>query len=151
MTDSVTLLGLEGALVDGAFSLQGEVMASRIDLRGGSDADLFGGYLQASYFLTGEHRPYSRSSGVFGQVRPKRSFDGKGNWGAWEVAARCSYLDLDDPAVDAGTLHDLALGLNWYLNPNVRVMWNYVHSILDTNAVDDGDADLLMMRVQVAF
>jgi phosphate-selective porin OprO/OprP len=150
-TDSVVLGGLEVALVNGPFSLQGEVMASRVDLQVGSDADLFGAYLQASYFLTGEHRPYSRSSGVFGQVRPKRSFDGKGNWGAWEVAARCSYLDFDDPAVDAGTLHDLTLGLNWYLNPNVRVMWNYIHSVLDTNAVDDGDADFLMMRVQVDF
>jgi phosphate-selective porin OprO/OprP len=83
--------------------------------------------------------------------RGPADFDGRGDWGAWEVAARCSHLDLDDPSVDAGTLTGLTLGLSQHLNPNVRVVWDYIHSVLDTDTVDEGHADLLMMRLQVEF
>ena len=43
---------------------------------------------------------------------------------------------------------DTTLGVNWYLNPNTRVMFNYVHSEFEDGAVDDS-ADMFMMRFQV--
>ena len=53
-----------------------------------------GFYVQGSYLLTGEHRPYNRALGIFSGIRPKRNFLEDGGWGAWELAARYSYLDL---------------------------------------------------------
>jgi len=49
-----------------------------------------------------------------------------GGRGAYEVAARYSYLDLDSGTIAGGKLHDLTLGLNWYANRNMRMMFNYV-------------------------
>jgi phosphate-selective porin OprO/OprP len=108
--------------------------------------------VQASYFLTGERRPYK--SGVFGRVRPKKNFSpANDSWGAWELAARYSWLDLgaDEASMNGGELDDIAFGLNWYLNPNARIMWDYVHSEADDAPAGIDDADVLEMRFQLAF
>ncbi len=150
-TDEVWLVGAEAALVQGPFSLQGELITSSADGRGSADLDLTGFYVFAGYFLTGEHRPYKTSSGSFSRVKPHNNFDGNGNWGAWEVAARYSQLSSDPDSGPEPEISDITAGLNWYLNPNMRVMWNYVHSNFDNDdGVDDG-VDALMMRFQVDF
>jgi phosphate-selective porin OprO/OprP len=46
-------------------------------------------------------------------------------WGAWQLAARYSYLDLNSKNVRGGEIHDMTLGVNWFLNPNMKVQWNY--------------------------
>ena len=51
--------------------------------------------------------------------------------GAWEVAVRWSYIDLDDAPVLGGYLDDLTFGVNWWLNPNMRVMFNYINADLN--------------------
>jgi len=103
--------------------------------------------------LTREHRPYKK--GVFSGVKPLKDFSlGDGTWGAWETTARYTHLDLDDTpngADPGGELDDFVLGLNWYLNPNTRMMWNYVHSEADDILGDDDEADIFQMRVQMAF
>ena len=94
---------------------------------------LHGGYVEALYFLTGEHRRYDTRYPRFDRVIPNENFwwvraDGGGRSvgrGAWQVAARYSYLDLNDNGVEGGVIHDLSLGLNWFLNPNAKVQWNY--------------------------
>jgi phosphate-selective porin len=50
----------------------------------------------------------------------------------------------------ARRLEDITLGLNWYLNPNVKLMWNYIRSDVDGSDTNDA-ADIFMMRVQLAF
>jgi phosphate-selective porin OprO/OprP len=45
--------------------------------------------------------------------------------GAWQIGARYSYLDLNDKEVGGGIVHDLTLGLNWFLNPNMKWQYNY--------------------------
>lgn len=86
-------------------------------------------YGEVHYFLTGEHRAYNRETGVFGRVVPKRNFAwnncGFTGWGAWQLAARYSYLDLIDKGINGGRVHDMTLGLNWFMNPNMKVQWNY--------------------------
>ena len=142
-------IGAEAAVVYGPFSLQGEYVHSFIEGRDRrvGDPDFWVASIQASYFLTGEHRPYKTSTGTFGRVRPLRNYGRGGGPGAWELAARASYLNLNDAGVDGGRLIDLTLGLNWYLNPNVRTMWNYV--LADPS--DGGDVSIFMWRFQVAF
>ncbi len=68
-------------------------------------------------------------------------------WGAWEVAARFSYLDLDDGSIRGGNLNDVTLGLNWYVSPRIRVMANFVRAHLRNNVT----ANLFQMRFQIDY
>lgn len=117
------------------------------------DRDFDGYYVFASYFLTGEHRAYRPADGFFDMVKPKSNFavlgDKKG-WGAWEVALRFSNLDLSDGYARGGEEDNVTLGLNWYLNPNTKVMFNYIHAGIDHDLYDD-DLDILQARFQFMF
>lgn len=144
-SDRVDLVGLEAAWVSGPLSLQGEYVYANADIA--SSASFSGYYAQASYFLTGEHRRYKPSEGAFSRVKPKKNYSFGSGLGAWEVAVRYSSLDLNDSGITGGTLNDVTAGLNWYLNPNMKVMWNYVHA--DAGSV--GTADMAMMRFQIDF
>ena len=46
---------------------------------------------------------------------------------AWEVAARYSYLNLNDGPIQGGVLSGLTLGLNWYLNTNLKFQFDWVY------------------------
>jgi phosphate-selective porin OprO/OprP len=149
--DEESRVGAELAAVIEAFSLQGEVMYSHVNGMGGTvDGDFWGGYVMASFFLTGESRPYETRYGSFGRVIPASNFldsDYGIFGGAWELAARYSYIDLEDGAILGGKLHDITLGLNWYLNPIFRTMFNYVYA----HREEIGDAHIFMVRFQAAF
>ncbi|MCK6478780.1 MAG: OprO/OprP family phosphate-selective porin [Planctomycetes bacterium] len=150
--DDRTLLGFEGAWVMGPFSAQAEWMqasnSSHPDAGpAGGDPDYRGWYAYVSWFPTGESRAEGYSKGAFGRIRPKENWDGKGGMGAWEVALRYSVLDLDDDGVDGGVMDSWTLGVNWHLNPNARVMINYVMS----NLHRVGDVDTVEVRFQVCF
>lgn len=156
LTDDVMLFGGEAALVLGPLSLQGEMMQAQVDPDAGSSLDFLGGYVQTSYFLTGENRVYKKSAGAFDRVKPKHNYgavvDGRKGWGAWELAARYSFIDLNDGAAKGGELDDVTLGVNWHLNPNMRIMANYVRAMLDdTGTQKGGDSDLFGIRLQVDF
>ncbi len=146
--DRAGILGLESALVYGPFSVQGEYIYTDVDGKSGSSSPSFDGfYVQSSYFLTGEHRKYSTSKGSFSRVKPKENYKYGAGAGAWEVAARYSQIDLSDSGINGGKLKDTTVGLNWYLNPNMRIMWNYVRSKLD----GVGNSNLALMRFQIDF
>jgi phosphate-selective porin OprO/OprP len=147
--DGATLLGLEAAAVVGSFTAQAEWVRSAVETLDHSDPRFSGWYAAASYFLTGESRPYSRSSATFGRVKPRDSFAPGGGAGAWELAARYSRLDLTDrgAGVDGGELGDVTLGLTWYANPHVRTLMNWVHA----DREDSGEGDALVARVEANF
>ena len=151
------LYGAEVAWVYGPLSVQAEYITSNVDpAAGGSDLEFTGGYLYASYFLTGEHRNYNRKIGSFDRQRVYEPFfcvctdHGicKGH-GAWEILARWSYLDLNDGAVAGGYLDDNTIGLNWYLNSYMRLMFNWIHADQDRGAVTDIETDIYAMRFDV--
>ena len=157
--EEIDYINPEVALVYGPASLQFEWMSALVNRESGDDLHYNGFYGFASYFLTGEHRPYKTSSGAFDRVKPKNDFDGKGGWGALEFAARYSVIDLNDGDVNGGEMQNVTVGFNWYLNSNVRLMFNYVRAMLDE---DDcyykgsmgshcGDADIIQGRFQVDF
>lgn len=156
-TDTVNLLGSEIAYTRGPLHLSGEFNLAFIHSdRGYDDADLSGFYAQAGYFLTGEHRRYKMGSGFFDKVIPKNNFTWKegGGKGAWEVVTRYSHLDLEDNMYTGGELNDISLGLNWYLNPNMRVILNYVHAELDDGLLGPGKSDTtdaVVSRIQVTW
>jgi phosphate-selective porin OprO and OprP len=93
-TDHVNLFGGELAATSGAWHAQGEVIYAVVDRSAASTATFSGASIQTGYILTGEHRPYDGKNGVLGLIVPHENF-GNSCAGAWEVAARWSYLDLN--------------------------------------------------------
>lgn len=152
--DSHTIAGVEAAVVHGPLSVQGEYFKVSVDANtAGTDADFDGGYLQASYFLTGERRPYVDGNGTFGRVIPNNDFiSGKG-WGAWELAARYSTLDLNDGTILGGEMDTYTLGVNWHLNQYTRMMVNYINTDVDASgfAAANDSPSLGLIRTQVLF
>lgn len=146
-SEATTVFGAEGALVLGPFSVQAEYLATAVDAMDASDPMFAGWYAFASFFLTGEYRPFGQSDGTFQRVRPRSNFDGEGGVGAWELAARVSRIGLDDAPATGGTLDDFTVAVNWYLNPNFRVMTNYVRADLD----EAGVSHSLLTRFHVDF
>jgi len=150
-TKTAEVLGGELVFVLGPLSFQGEYMTAKV-VPSVSLETFFNsynynaGYGIVSWFITGEHKNYSQSKTAFGRVSPKKNL-GKGGWGAWEVSARYSFVDLNDRDMRGGAMHDFTAGLNWYLNPAVRFMFNYVYS----DAGNQGYANIYEMRFQVAF
>jgi phosphate-selective porin OprO/OprP len=67
------------------------------------------------------------------------------------VATRWSSINLTDSGISGGRLNDITLGVNWYLNPYTRIMWNYIHPILDKPTFGTSTADIYAMRVQFDF
>ncbi len=163
MTNAVDfqLLGLETALLYGPFSLQSEYYLAWVDRSGADNLAFNGAYVFVSYLLTGEHRTYRRDRGCFDRVHPDEDFfrlrTGDGcvvtGPGAWELAYRYSFVDLRDADIQGGVVHDHTIGLNWYLNPFTRVMWNYVQSDVTRtlHGANQGTVGIFEMRVQIDF
>lgn len=110
----------------------------------------------ASYLLTGE-------DASFKGVKPKNDFDlDKGGWGAWELVARYSEINLDsdtfkdvngaykrdandssfsntnsaysDLSKSAKSAKTWTAGVNWYLNTNAKISLNYAQTSFDGGA-----------------
>lgn len=90
------------------------------------DIEMDGFYVQAAYTLTGETRGYKAGSGAFAAIKPKNE------GGAWEVVARYEDAEVEIPGRSlSADLERMVLGVNWYVNKNVKFMLNYVDSEID--------------------
>lgn len=122
--DHVDRYGLEGLWIRGPWSVQSEYLSADTLFDDGKPAYHVDGYYAfASWVLTGESRPYS--DGNVGNVVPSR------DWGAWELAARYSSVDLNNGSVLGGQEHDWTAGLNWYLGKHLKFQANYVRAFSD--------------------
>jgi phosphate-selective porin OprO/OprP len=129
---NATYWGLETAAVWGPFSVQGEYNKLKVDRYGAaSNFNADGYYVFASWFVTGESRVFK--NGNADRVKPTSNFEPGGGWGAIELLARYDTLDLTD--FDFQSIGGRAvgrkgqtytLGLNWYLNPNLKFVANYI-------------------------
>ena len=147
--EAVQLVGLEAALVINSLSIQSEFIHTFVDSPGFANPEFRTFYIQAGFFLTGEQRKYDRKNGRFSRTKLRQNFQaGKpGKRGAWEIATRYSYLDLNSENVVGGQLENITLGLNWHLNPNSRILWNF--TLADQK--DLGEAAINQIRFQVDF
>ena len=155
-TKEMDVINPEVAVVSGPFSLQGEYFHLFSDSDTADNPRFWGFYLYGSYFVTGEHRNYDRSTGIFSGIKPKRNFHFfGGGWGALEVALRFSYVDLNGGSIKGGKEYDLTAGLNWYLNENARFMFNYVRAEAKNREIpppiEEGTANILQIRFQITF
>jgi len=119
--------------------------------------DIAGGWV-----LTGE-------DATFNGVTPRHPFNPRnGDWGALQLVARYAELDVDkaafpnfaNPAVSASEAHAWAVGLNWYLNKNIRVNTSFSRTTFTGGggagtsvpaAVTQHPEDVFFTRVQLSF
>lgn len=113
--------------------------------------------LLAGYVLTGE------DAGYRGVARPNHPFTvGSAGWGAWELVARYGELDIDDdafpvfadPNAVARRARSWALGVNWYLTGNFKLVANYTQTEFDGGAAagtDREDEKAFFTRAQFSF
>jgi phosphate-selective porin OprO/OprP len=117
------------------------------------DPAFSGWYVQASWILTGEAKLYQASAtnnnmATFANPRIVAPFtvDGQ-HWGAWELAARYSDLDLNwrqgasgvacngpTECIRGGEQKIWTLGLNWYPTANIRILFDY--AIIEVNKLN---------------
>lgn len=151
--DAFVLLGLEAAVQLGPVHLQSEYMRMEVDraLAGNADVDVDGFYGEAGIFLTGESRNYSPTAGKFGRIDPLRPL-AHGGFGAWQVAARFSSLDLSDGDVDGGEQRDVTVGVNWWPITNLRFSVSYT-KVLDADGGPNphDEPSIFSLRSQVEF
>jgi phosphate-selective porin OprO/OprP len=167
---SQDLFNLETAAVWGPLTLQAEYTATLIhDARqavtsagvpGPPQGTLFfqGYYTEMMWLLTGESRKWNTNIYQFDRVIPRRPFhlkrtecDGRG-FGALELAARYSYADVSNKAIQAGRLDSVTLGVNWYLNASVRFQLNYDYThIGDKSNSGQGHVSAVGIRSQFDF
>jgi phosphate-selective porin OprO/OprP len=120
-----------------------------------------GWYAFLTYSLTGEQHPYDPTTASFRNLRPTNPLGTPGGWGAWEVTARYSDIDLNfQPFATAaaggiaGGKQDVwSLGLNWYPNNIIKFQLNYDNIKVDhINApATDISADAVVLRSQIAL
>jgi phosphate-selective porin OprO/OprP len=143
----------------GLFGLIGEYAWSKQRLLRGADRftvrnDAW--QVAVSALLTGEKAGWAA-------VKPAKPFDpSKGHWGAFELAARVHALDVDDaaftsaladPTRSASKAEAWAVGLNWYLNRNVKYVVNFEQSRFDGGRVGGNrrNENAILFRAQVLF
>ncbi|MBK6739055.1 MAG: hypothetical protein IPG64_14790 [Haliea sp.] len=85
------------------------------------------------------------------------------NAGAWELALRYSTLEVDDTIFDLGfsdpnknvqQADEAAIGVNWIITQNVKLMANYTHTSFDGGAAKGGDREdeeVFSTRVQLNY
>jgi len=125
--------------------------------------------VSAQWVLTGE--PAS-----FRGIVPRRPFGlNGGGWGAWQLVGRFGQLDIDDaafpgfanPATSARGTTSWSVGVNWWLNQNLRFLTSFTHSSFDgggapANPLDAGtvvppgavtrkEENAVMVRMQLSF
>lgn len=145
---TIDRLGFEGAWIHGPLLVQGEYLTFSADPKGKPSYSGDGYYVQGSWVLTGESRPYSK--GFIGNVRPSHDY------GAFEVALRYSQIDLNDGPVLGGKENDITLGANWYVGQHYKFQANYIwanstkfYSALHSDI--DVDPRVFELRAQVYF
>lgn len=163
----VTAYGAELGAYWKNLQVSGEYFRIDVDRTGASNPSFDGWYIQGAWTLTGESHVWNSANGGFRGVRPAKNFSpADGTWGAFEIAARYSVLDLDDNAGVAGRAAPAggirggeqtitSVGLNWYPNAVYRFQAQYEHidiTRLGPTGLQVGeDADVVAVRSQVAF
>ncbi len=109
-----------------------------------------------SWVLTGENASYD------GVIPRKPLLLGGEGLGAFEIAARFHEITFDrdlfplfsNPSASARRARAVTVGLNWYLNRNLKLQFNYERTLFEggaSNGGDMGSEDAFLTRFQLAF
>ncbi len=144
----------------------------------GPELNFNGGYVEGSYTIGGR-RLYNPATGAYTGVIPDNPlWWGSKGWGALEIAARYSTVDLQDPNLTStvlGSAYSVSgstvktgyggsqqtsygVGLNWYPNLNMKFMLDYEHVVVDNPEFYNGPntwrgatIDWIAGRTQIVF
>lgn len=171
------LFGLETVYQNGPLSMQAEWIGTAVDSVAGP-VFYNGAYGEVMYRLTGEYREFDKKVGALKNPVPFEDFIpiGRGpdrgirGWGAWEIAARWSFVDLTNPSKlnghyyntatntftgsnhpGNGTLNDSTVGVTWFLNQHAKIQANWICAMMDNQAKGFSTANLFVTRFQVDF
>ncbi|MGQ0620821.1 MAG: OprO/OprP family phosphate-selective porin [Panacagrimonas sp.] len=144
-TDEQTTYGVELAGKAGPFYAQGEYAAATFSQQEADDVDVDTYYVQLSYLITGESRPYDIKKGVFKSPKPN------GAAGAWEAKLRYDFIENQGDDITEREVSQLVAGLNWYVNPNVRMMFEYITGDNEADGAEEISGDVITTRVQFGF
>ena len=134
---------LELAYMNGPFSAQMEYATADNEFAGTSVSQkLDTGYVQASFFVTDHARKYDAKKGVF------KSPSVNAGAGAIELKARYDMMENTDTKAEAT---QYMVGANYYINPNTRVMFEYVDGTATATTGKDTDASAIQTRLQFSF
>jgi phosphate-selective porin OprO/OprP len=147
---SKNTVGYELAYGQGPLKFQSEYAVAQLDAWDNQDArtEMRGkiktSYIAVLYNLTGENWYDSYKDGAFSSVKIKNNFDPNGSGiGAWQVGLRFSTYDASDLLSTVGCANatcrrgsdkgnTTTVGLNWFINPNARMMLNHSITRFDT-------------------
>lgn len=132
--------GAELAGSFGPFFAAGEIGFLEVSVEDGFEAlyngedniSFMGAYGEIGWFITGETRPLS--GGDWGRPKVNNPVF-EGGFGAWAIAFRLDYLDLNDfnAGVVGGEQLSYIFNISWYLNRHTRFILAYAH-----NDISDG-------------
>lgn len=155
--------GLETALAYGPVKLQAEYIDANFE-GNAFDNDIKAWYADLNWLVTGETWADFYKSGLFGRIVPKHNFDDKDGWGAFEVGIRYSSFDASDfrnmlasATANAAEADAWTIGAKWILNPNARLVLNYIRTKFDEpdqliiNGENDDAEQALVLRAQYDF
>jgi phosphate-selective porin OprO/OprP len=178
-TDPVQIVDAELAAVRGRFSVSAEYQLARgtnvfeqlnngvfSDPRGDVTYQAF--YVEAGFFLNpDDYRCYDKKAGVWSRQVAQPSGSARQPRPAWlfadhtpvQLICRYSYLDLasgkpvltPSSGAQAGWENDLTAGADWYINPQVHFIVNYVYTHLDYVTGTSGYISGLGCRLHLDF
>jgi phosphate-selective porin OprO and OprP len=153
-----TRLSPQGYYYNGPFGVFGEYVVSRQDAANSSNAlhlSHNAWQIAASYVITGQNLS------VKGVALPKPFEPKEHNWGALELAVRCSRLNMDedafplfaDAAKSVQAIKAWAAGINWYLDKNIKFSLNYEESTFIDGAGlgDRAPEKVILIRLQLSY
>ena len=177
--DAVQIADAEIAAVLGRFSLSAEYqLAMGTNLYGQLNNGVFsdprgnvayqGFYTEAGFFLNpDDYRRYNKKNATWGRQVTQGESSAAQTYSPWlfaghtpvQLLCRYSYLNLasGNPVLtppsgaQAGWEHDITAGVDWYLNPEVHFMVNYVYTSLNYVNNTGGNVNGLGCRMHVDF
>jgi phosphate-selective porin OprO/OprP len=170
--EHIRVLGGEAGLGFRNFVAEGEYFKYNIDRRNTTatplgNPDFDGWYVQGVWVITGESRPYNPAEGRFDAPKMNYNFNPEaGTWGAWELGLRYSDTNLNwhdgaqgfatpSGGIRGGEQKIATVGLNWYLNPDIRFMLDYSHVEIErlnaTGASLGQKFNTIALRSQLTF
>lgn len=126
--------GIEFAGYYGSFKFQSEYILNGVKRNKGLSAERFSGfYIQSSCLLLGGKQDYNNARGAFNQ--PFVS-----NKGDIELALRFDRIDMNGHSIHGGASNQYTLGVNYYVNENLKLQFNYSNITHDKFADANGTA-----------
>lgn len=167
---SVDTIGAEAVGIWGPFYLNGEYATAKFKRNNSPDFSVNAFYVQGSWFLTGESKTFGDGKVVGG---PKVTSP----IGALELKVKYEYMENGDinsaadfvtygnalsggvptggtpvaPLATKNQYSAVAFGLNYYINPAMRLMFDYTIAQVDLGQAGKDEPNTFGARVQLAF